>query len=344
MELEVRELDQVVALRDPDRVAELPDRPRGIAAAAHRRDRRHARVVPARDVALLDEALQGPLARDHVADVQAREFDLARPTRHVAVLDHPVVERAVVEELEGAERVGHLLERIGERMREVVHRIDAPGVARSVVGLVLDPVEDRIPHRDDRRRHVDAGPQHAAAFRELPRPHARKEIEIFLDLPVAKGTLAAGFGQRALVRADRFSRLIVDECLLLADQVDGEAVERFEVVGGVVEMPLPIEAEPADVGHDAVDVLRLLGRRIRVVEAEMTAAVRDLLCEAEVEADGLRVADVEIAVRLGWKARDDRRMLPGRDVVGDDRANEIQAPAADLSPGISRHGFPRPLF
>jgi hypothetical protein len=52
----------------------------------------------------------------------------------VEVFDHPVVERAVHLELQRAQRVGDALERVLQRVREVVHGIDAPGVAGAVVG------------------------------------------------------------------------------------------------------------------------------------------------------------------------------------------------------------------
>ena len=71
----------------------------------------------------------------------------------------------------------------------------------------------------------------------------------------------------------------------------GEVVELLEVVGRVVEVLLPVEAEPVDVTLDRVGVLLLLLRGVRVVEAEVAAAAV-LEGEAEVEADRLRVADV----------------------------------------------------
>ena len=47
--------------------------------------------------------------------------------------------------------------------------------------------------------------------------------------------------------------------------------------------------------------------------------------DAEVEADRLRVADVQVAVRLGREARDDRADAAGPKVGGDDVADEVGA-------------------
>ena len=98
-------------------------------------------------------------------------------------------------------------------------------------------------------------------------------------------------------------------------------------------MLAPVEAEPAHVVLDRVDVLLLLLRRVRVVEAEVAAAA-ELLRDAEVEADRLRVADVEVAVRLRREAGHDRRRgAPRARSARDDLADEVAA-----LEGSSRHG------
>ena len=88
-------------------------------------------------------------------------------------------------------------------------------------------------------------------------------------------------------------------------------------------MLAPVEAEPAHVALDGVDVLLLLLGRIGVVEAQVAAAA-ELLRDAEVEADRLGVADVQIAVGLGRKARDDASCAgPASRSACDDVADEI---------------------
>src|SRR5690606_8656560 len=62
--------------------------------------------------------------------------------------------------------------------------------------------------------------------------------------------------------------------------------------------------------------------RIRVVEAQVAQAV-ELGGDAEVQADRLGVADVQVAVGLGRKAGADGRMLPAGQVLADDLADEI---------------------
>ncbi len=116
---------------------------------------------------------------------------------------------------------------------------------------------------------------------------------------------------------------VVDVGLSGFDELDGPLVELGEVVGGVAEA-VPLEAQPADVFLDGVDVLLLFFFGVGVVEAQVGLAA-ELVGEAEVDADGLGVADVEIAVGLGGKAGLDDGVAEffGADVLGDDVAEEV---------------------
>ena len=150
-----------------------------------------------------------------------------------------------------------------------------------------------------------------------------KEVEIFLDDPVAIRAVLAGLGEGAAVLADLVGGEVVDVGFAVLDELEGPLVELAEVVGGVAEA-VPVEAEPADVFLDGVDVLLLFFFGIGVVEAQVGFAA-ELVGEAEVEADGLGVADVEIAVGLGGKAGLDDGVaeLFGAHIFGDLIAKKI---------------------
>src|SRR5215203_3157052 len=291
-------------------------------APAKRRDGGHPRIVPASDGARAHESGQDPLREHGVREIEARELVLARARRHRQVLDQPVVERPVILELERAEGVGDALDGVRLTVGEVVQRIDAPLVAGSRVSRVQDPVQHRVAHVDVGRSHVDPGPEHSGAVRKLTRAHALEQVEILIDRTVAPGAVLARLAEGAAVLADLVGGEVVDVGLAGLDQVDGPVVELMEVVRRVVEMLAPVEAEPADVLLDGVDVLLLFLDRVRVVEAQV-AAPAELLGDPEVERDRLGMADVEVTVRLGREARHDRRDPAFTDVGGNDLADEI---------------------
>ena len=180
-------------------------------------------------------------------------------------------------------------------------------------------------------RHVDLRAQHACAIREFAGAHAAEKVEVLLDAAVAERARSARLGQRAAARAHLLRALVVDIGLAGADQVLGPVVELLEIVRGVEEVVAPVEAEPAHVALDGVDVLLLLLHRVGVVEAQV-AAPAELLGDAEIQADRLGVADMQVAVRLRRKAGDDAGVTAGGEVGADDVADEVL-------PGFARRCF-----
>ena len=122
--LEHRHVDEAVGAGDADPLDEVADRLGRHAAPAEPGKRRHARVVPAGDMAVAHQLGQHALGQHGVAEVQPRELVLARPRRHRQVLDEPVIERPVILEFERAERMGDALDRVGLAVGEIVARID----------------------------------------------------------------------------------------------------------------------------------------------------------------------------------------------------------------------------
>ena len=175
------DVDDAVALGDADAVAELAQRLGRVAAAAESGERRHARVVPARDVLAGHELEELALATGRVYVTFSRANSIwLRPVRQVQRLEAPVVERPVVLELERAERVRDALDPVRDRVGVVVHRVDAPRVARAVVVGRADAVERRVAQVDVRRRHVDLRAQGACAVGELAGAHPAEQVEVLL--------------------------------------------------------------------------------------------------------------------------------------------------------------------
>ena len=172
-----------------------------------------------------------------------------------------------------------------------------------------------------------------------PCAHPGEEVEVLLHGSVAPRARPARLGQRPAMLSDLVGGQVVDVGQPGTDQMPRPFVELLEVVRGVMEVLAPVEAEPAHVGLDRVDVLLLLLRRVRVVEAQV-ATPAELGGDPEVQADRLRVADVEIAVGLRREARDDRVPRTRAQVLGHDVADEV----AGLRPGrLDAHAWRLPI-
>ena len=311
-----------VILGDADHVAEGPDRRRREAPPPESRDGRHARVVPAGDQTALDELEEPPFAEDGVAEVEPGEFDLLGMVDAEPV-EVPVVEGAVDFELEGTDGMGDAFDRVAQAVGPVIGRVDAPGVARPVMAHATDPVHEGVAEEQVGIDHVDPGSERAGAVRKLAGPHPPEEFEVLLDRPAAEGAFLPGFADRSPVFPDLVDAEVADIGLALADEVLGIVVEPLVVIRGVKLAVLPVESQPADVLLDGFHVLDLFGLGVRIVEAEVAQAPV-ISGQPEVDANGLGVADVEVAVRFGRKARPDTPAEPvGQVVPVDNLADEI---------------------
>ncbi len=282
------------------------------------------------------------LRQHRVGEIEAREFVLMRPRRHRQIVDEPVVERPMILEFERADRMGDALDGVGLAVREVVARIDLPRRAGARMRRVQDAVEHRIAQIDVARRHVDLGAQHARAVGEFAGAHAAEQVEVLLHAAVAERAVLARLGQRAAIGTDLVLALVVHIGHAGADQILRPAIEPLEIIGGVIEVLAPVEAEPAHVALDGVDIFLLFLGRIGVVEAQMTAAA-EFLGDAEIQADRLGVADMQVAVRLGRKAGDHRFDAAGIEIGLHDVADEVAA-GLSRSPDCRLPYRPWPCF
>ncbi len=333
---------QESAFDTPIRSAKQPEALGGEPAPARPHQRGHPRIVPAVDVTVGDQLDQPPLGQDHVGQIEARELELLRQRAcqlpAVGELpDHPVVERPMVLELQRADRMGDVLQRVGDAVRVVVQRIDAPLAAGAMVRRVPDPVDRRIAHVDVRARHVDLQPQHVRTVGKLAGAHAAEELHVLGHRPVAEGTRASRLRQRAARRANLVRRLAVDVREAGADEPLGERVETIVVVGGMIAVRTPVESQPAHRLGDRVLELDVFLDRVGVVVAQV-AATAVLGRKPEIEDDRLGVPVVEVAVRLGRKAGDDLPVvLAGPVVLGNDGTQEIRRVPNRRGPTAGAH-------
>lgn len=220
-------LDHARALGNADAVAEVADRLGRKAAAAQAAQRRHARIVPAGDDALLHELAELALRHDRVVDAKAGKLNLARLARHGNIVHDPVVERAVRLKLQRAQRVRDALERVLNGVSKVVHWVDAPLVSLAVMVHVTDAVDDRIAHVEVAGGKVDLGAQGTAPLGELAVFHALKEVEVLLHAALAvRGD--GGLADVAAVLSRLFGRQVADVGKALLDELNGKLVVFFK--------------------------------------------------------------------------------------------------------------------
>ena len=103
-----------------------------------------------------------------------------------------------------------MLDGVALAMGVVIHRIDAPLVTGTVVGGMLDAVQQRIPEHHIRMSHINLGPQHLFAIGILTRLHFPEKTKVLLDAPVPVRALDTRLVHGTAMQADLLLRLIVD--------------------------------------------------------------------------------------------------------------------------------------
>ena len=147
------------------------------------------------------------------------------------------------------------------------------------------------------------------AGRILAIAHLVEDLEVALGIGISRGARRAGLLGNAAVLLPLVLRQVAAIGLPAANQLLGDLEHRVKHVRRVVEAGLarialagPLEAEPVDVLLDVLGVLVGLLGRIRVVESEVALAIKEL-GHAEVNADGLGVSDMNVAVRFRRETR-----------------------------------------
>ena len=133
-EFQHADIDHAVGFGHADALDEFADRRRRHAAPLQAGNGRHARIVPAGDMAVAHELGQNPLRQQRIGQIEAREFVLMRLRRHRQFVEQPVIERPVILEFQRADRMRDAFDRVRLAMGIVVARIDRPFVAGARMG------------------------------------------------------------------------------------------------------------------------------------------------------------------------------------------------------------------
>ncbi len=238
--------------------------------------------------------------------------------------EEPIVERAMDFEFECAKRVSDAFDGVFQAMRPVIHRINAPGVASPVVRHMQYSIQHWVTHVDIGGGHVDFGSQNPGAVGKFPGSHACEQVEVFLYGAVSVRAFLAGFGQGAAGGGDFLGSLVVDISQAFFDHHDRIVVHLLKVIRGIAHFAIPFKAEPADIFLDGLDVFDVFLAGVGVVHAQVAFPVV-VAGDAEVDIEGLGMADMEIAVGFRREAGADvaHAVLAGKNVGIDDFSDEV---------------------
>ena len=260
-------------------------------------------------MAFFNELAQQTLTHHRVGEVQTGKFALLRTDRLAATHDQtalffqtvndPIIERTVDFEFQSAHRVRHAFERIFNRMGEVIHRITVPGVARVVVGLIDNAVDDRVAEVDVGRSHVNLGAEAVRTFSEFTSAHATEEIEVFFYATIAIGGETAGFLRDATISLPLLLGEFAHIGLTATNQFLGNLPHGVKHIASVEEL-VPLVTQPGDILLQLLHELISFLRRVRIVHTQVALTI-EVARHTKVHPHSLRVANVDPTIGFGRK-------------------------------------------
>ena len=200
-------------------------------------------------------------------------------------------------ELQRADRMCDAFDRILNWVSEVVHRVNAPLVSGILMRQMRHAVDDRIPHVDVGRCHINLCAKRLLAVCKLSFLHLRKELQVLLNGAFPHRIILARLRERSAILAHFIRRKVRHIGLSLANQLQCDLIHFVEVVAGEEETILIIRAQPLYIFLDRLHELRLFFRRVRIIKAKIELAAV-FLRKAIVQKNTLGMTDVKIAVRL----------------------------------------------
>ena len=166
----------------------------------------------------IDQLKQFAFAHHRVGQVHSCELHLSR------VIDakgstEPIVQRAMVFEFKCADRMRDAFDGIALSMCPVVHWIDAPSIACTMMMSMHDAIQDGIPKVQVGCAHIDFRAKRSLPVHELAILHAFEQIHILFDRAISKRAVASRFSQRTTIVSHLICIQVANEGVSFADEL-----------------------------------------------------------------------------------------------------------------------------
>ncbi len=267
----------------------------------------HTRIVPTTHVLIIDQLDQTTLAEHAVSQVLAPVFPDNRLV-DAELLEQPEVGLTTNFELQCAQRVRNVFERVIDAVSVIVRRIDAPFLTNVRMRNVFDTISDQVTHNSVLVVHVHLQAKSGSTFLKLALLHVFEQLQGLFNRPISPRA-----GNLLCSASLNFIRgLMAHESLVFLDQLHRKIVQLVQIVGGVSDFPglvthptnslinsvkNIIVSNKCTHINNGVDVFDALLLGVSVVKSQVTFATH-LLSVTKAEVHSLSVTNVQVALIL----------------------------------------------
>ena len=188
-------------------------------------------------------------------------------------------------------------------MCPVVHRIDFPACTCPVVRPLQDTIHHRVSHIHIGRGHIYFCTERHCPFFKLPVLHSLKKVERLLYRAISVRRVYTGLGRVFPLLGNEFGGLLIYIGFPFFYEPYCPVIKLLEVIRSI-ELFIPLKAEPFYIFLYGIYKLLLFFFWVGIIKAEIYRRVV-LLTQTKVDANSLRMPNMQITIRLWRKTKTD---------------------------------------
>ena len=198
-------------------------------------------------------------------------------------------------------RVRYALFCVRERVRKIIHRVNAPLIAGAVMMCFKYAVNYRVAHIEVWRRHIDFSAKHHFAFVNFTGSHLPEQFAWLVNRSVSVQTVNTWLGKCAAHTSYFIRTWLINISKTFINEFKRALINKIKIIGSIVNI-CPVKTEPFYIFHNCVNVFNILFCGICIVKPQVADAAV-FFRGAEIDANRFCVAYMQIAVGLGRKTR-----------------------------------------
>ncbi len=297
--LKERILNSAVVLGNTDAFTEVLYGCGSISTATQTTQGGHTGIIPTGYIVFFNQTAQLSLGHNGVVDAETGKFYLTGSGGNGDIFDHPVVQGTMVFVFQRTQGMGNAFKRVLNRMSKIVHGVNAPFCALTVMLDISDAVDNGVAHIEIAGSKVYLCAESVASFGELAVFHALKKVQAFFNGTVTPGT-DGRFAYITAVCLEFLGSELADIGQPFFYQLNSVFICFGEIVGAIEETVIPVETEPVDIFLNGIHVFGIFLCGVGIIHTEVADTAVFFGC-AKVYAKSFAVTDVKVAVGFGRK-------------------------------------------
>ena len=165
------------------------------------------------------------------------------------------------------------LDCIFDRMSEVIHRIDAPFIACSVVCHMSNTINNRVSHIHVRRCHINLSAEYFLSVCIFTLFHLLEKLKILFNSSVSVWALFTWLCKCSAVFTDLICCQVAYVCFSFLDQLYSSFIHLVKIIRCKEKSVFPVSTQPFDISFNRFYKFAFLFCRVCIIKTHVEFAV-----------------------------------------------------------------------